>query len=86
MCVLPVLDHEMILTCKCLTSATKPISRFDGTSNMRKFRFTFKNKLAWDITDSGYAYELMRYLDGAAFDFDYENIAADSKFHESALD
>lgn len=67
------------IPCGGSTSAAGQSSFFDGTSDVRKVLFTIENVLARDLLDKDHARELMRYLDGATFEFYYKNFALDGE-------
>lgn len=76
----------MVLPCGGSKPAAGPSSRFDGTSDVSKFLFTFENVLARDLPNKDPARETMRNLDGAAFDLYYENFASDGELTADDLE
>lgn len=61
-------------------------SHFDGTSDVRRFLFTFEIVLARDLPDKDLARELIKYLNGAAFDFYHENFAPNGNLNLEGLE
>lgn len=83
---LPILYDDLILPYGRSTSAAGPTSRFDGTSDVRKFLFALENTLARDRPEKERARGFMRYLDGSAFDFYYEIFGHDGRLNVEGLE